>query len=411
VAVFTLCAPHRHTVYPIFAEAARRWAAGQDLYLSVGEPYRYSPGVAAFFVPFSRLPDGPGGLFWRLLGAGLFLGGLAWWGRDAFRPRPANRHALLFLLAAPLAVGNVHNGQANVLVIGLLLVAVAAVRRERFTLAAAALAVAVLFKLYPIALGLLLVALHPRRLGPRLALALAAGLLLPFLLQRPGYVAAQYAGWLGHLEANDRQLLPRDLWYRDLRQLCSLWLTPLSYRAYQALEVLSGAGLALLALGLRWAGVPPTRLLALVLGLACCWMTVLGPATESATYVLLAPPAAWLTVSAGARGDPPWLRGLFLGGYGLLLAAQLAVTTPWGRTFHALGSQPLGGLLLLAGLLAACFREAVARPPAERPLAGAPPQTVGAPLPRPGRNSADHLAKHLANLGQMVLGRNSFLFR
>jgi hypothetical protein len=367
VGVATLRAPHAHSVYPIFAEAARRWTAGEDLYPPIGEPFRYSPVVAAFFVPFSRLPDGLGGLLWRLLGAGAFLAALAWWSRTALPTPPTpGRRALLFLLVAPAAVGNLHNGQANVLVIALLLTAVAAVLRGRFTLAAAAVAVASLFKVYPLALGLLLATLYPRRLGPRLVLALALGLLLPFLLQRPDYVADQYAGWAEHMEANDRQLLPRDLWYRDLRMLWTLWLTPLSYRAYQAMEFLTGAGLAVLALGLRRAGVHPARLLLLVLGLACCWMTVLGPATESATYVLVGPVAAWLAVSAAADEYPRWLGALFLGGYGLLLAAQLAVTTPWGRPFHGLGPHPFGGLLVLAGLLALCVREAVRGVPAQR---------------------------------------------
>ena len=37
---------------------------------------------------------------------------------------------------------------------------------------------------------------------------------LPFLFQRPAFVADQYAGWLEHLQSSDRQHLPRD--YRDL---------------------------------------------------------------------------------------------------------------------------------------------------------------------------------------------------
>src|SRR5262249_22259618 len=90
-------------------------------------------------------------------------------------------------------------------------------------------------------------------------------------------------------------------------------------------------------------------LLTLLTGLACCWMTLFGSAAESATYVLLAPVAAWAVV-APAR-VPVWVRAVLLGAYALLLAAQVSAWFPAGRQLQALGVQPLGALLLLAGLL------------------------------------------------------------
>jgi hypothetical protein len=353
--------PHRNSVYPIFADAGRHWREAGNLYeTSPGrEPFRYSPLVAAFFVPFSVLPDGPAGLLWRLLSSAVFFGGLGWWCRAVLAPTLSrSRWALLWLLAAPLTVGNLHNGQSNLLVLGLLLVAVAAVTADRLNLAAAGLAVACAFKLYPIAVGLLLVAVEPRRMGPRLALALAAVFLLPFLLHRPGYVAAQYAGWLGHMADNDRQLLPQDCWYRDARLLCSRWVVPMSYGAYQATEVVGGGVIAAACLWARRAGLGRQWLLALLLGLGCCWMTALGPATESATYVLLGPTAAWLLLTGVAAGHPLALRAVWLTGYGLLVAAQAVAVLPagWGRTLQGLGPQPLAALLLLGGLLYLAFR-------------------------------------------------------
>jgi hypothetical protein len=348
--------PHRNSVYPIFADAGRHWFDSRDLYETRPgqEPYRYSPLVAAFFVPFGLLPDGPAGLLWRLLGSAIFLGGIGWWGRAVLPPAyTPGRRALLFLLAAPLAFSNVHNGQANLLVIGLLLLAVAEVERGRFNVAAACVAVACLFKLYPIAVGLLLVALYPRRLAARLGLMLAAGLLLPFLLQRPAYVAAQYAGWVEHIASNDRQVGSPAYWYRDARLLCSQWVTPMSYRAYLVLQAAGGIAIAGALLWARRAGLAAPRLLALLLGLGCCWMTALGPATESATYVLLGPAAAWLVVAGKAEGHALGLRVLWLTGYGLLVVAQAVSTLAggWGRAVQSLGPQPLAALLLLGGLL------------------------------------------------------------
>jgi hypothetical protein len=356
-----LLRPQAHSVYPIFTGAAHKWLDGASLYKHDPQEdgYRYSPLVAAFFVPFALLPDGVGALLWRLLGAGAFLGGLCYW-RRTLLPAPLTRaqEALLFLLPAPLAFANLHNGQANLHVIGLLLLGVAAVADGRFTFAGVCVAVACVFKVYPVAVGLLLVALFPRRFTPRLAVALAVGLLLPFLLQRPEYVASQYGDWLRHMQDNDRQVMSPFMWYRDLRLLCSLWVTPMSYSAYQATQLVGAAVVAAACLWARRAGLAPARLLTLVLGLGCCWMTALGPATESSTYVLIAPTAAGLLVSARAEGHPTVLRGLWLVGYGLLAAAQAAVllSGEWGRLMHSLGPQPLAGLLFLGGLLYVAFR-------------------------------------------------------
>jgi Glycosyltransferase family 87 len=350
-----LLRPHRHSVYPIFAEAGRRWLDGADLYQPVPDldAYRYSPAATALLVPFGLLPDGPGGLVWRLAGAAAFCGGLLWWGR-AVLPPGRGRLALVFLLAAPLTFGNVHNGQANVLTLGLLLLSVAAAARARFNLAALCLAVACLFKLYPVAVGLLLATLYPRRFAPRLALAIAAGLILPFLLQRPAYVAAQYAGWVESLAGDDRQVRPREFWYRDARLVWSLWVAPMSARAYQLAEAAGAAAAAAACLWARRAALARPRLLALLFGLGCCWMTALGPATESATYVLLGPTAAWLLVSGRPDDHPTPLRALWLTAYALLVVSQAASALPggWGRSFQSLGPQPLAALLLLGGLVA-----------------------------------------------------------
>ncbi|MCI0462133.1 MAG: DUF2029 domain-containing protein [Gemmataceae bacterium] len=347
-----LLAPQAQSVYPIFAGAARDWQAGAGLYEGAREPFRYSPLIAALFVPLAVLPDALGGVVWRLLNAAALLGALGWWSRAALPVSlTESRRALLLLLVLPLAVGNLNNGQANPLILALLLTATTAAVRARWNLAAVCVALACLFKAYPIVVGLLLAVLHPRRFAPRLGVVLAAGLALPLVLQQPEYVAAQYGSWLEHLRANDRSLMPLELWYRDLRLLAAVCGVPLSASAYQAVQLLAGVGLALLCLAGRRAGWPARRLLTLVLGLGCCWMTALGAAAESATYILLAPSAAWALLEVWQRPRTVGSRGAVLVAYGLLVVSQMAVWFPWGRAFHSLGPQPLAGLLLLGVLL------------------------------------------------------------
>jgi hypothetical protein len=345
-------------VYPIFTAAARHWLDGQDLYDGPGEPFRYSPLVAALFVPLSALPSRLGGILWRLVEAGVLLGGLAWWCR-AVLPLTPRRRAIFFLLVAALSVGNLNNGQSNPLVLGLLLGAGAAVARYRWDLVSGCLALACLLKLYPIAAGLLLAAAYPRRLARRLAVAVGLGLALPLLLGPPDYVMHQYARWFHHLLTDDRQMWPVAGGYRDVRMLFRLWGKPLSAEMFLTMQLVAAALIAGLCLAQRRGEWPHRRLLILALGLSCCWMTLLGPATESCTYVLIAP------VLAGALlenwGDSGSLagRGVLFGSCGLFLASQMMLWFPWGARFNNLGVQPVAGLLLFGYLLATAARQAV----------------------------------------------------
>jgi hypothetical protein len=349
-----------HSVYPIYAEAARAWMAGTDLYnRPTGDPFRYSPLVAATLVPCALLPDALGGVLWRLINAAVYLGALAWWCRLVL-PQPLSRkqRALLFLLALPLSIGSLNNGQSNALVVGLLLAGVTGVAVRRWNLAAGCIAVACLFKLYPLAVGLLLALLYPRRFSTRLALALAAGLLTPFLVQQRDYVAVQYRGWANHLLADDRQAWPLDEAYRDFRLLCRVWLRPVSGPTYLGIQVAAGAACAALCVSVRRAGWSRRQLLTLVFGLGCCWMTIWGFATESCTYMLLAPVLAWAVLESWSRWDSLAKRAWLLVSYGLFVATQIAIAFPAGRRWGNWGPQPLAALILFVCLASAAWRRA-----------------------------------------------------
>jgi hypothetical protein len=364
VCVRALGWPHSHSLYPVFVTAAENWRAAEPLYTnappSAGgqDVFRYSPLVAALFTPLSLIAPALGGVLWRLLNAGIFLGGLTWFSR-AVLPYPLNRHqrALLFLLVLPLAVGNFNNAQSNPLVLGLVLCTVAAAAEQRWNLAAGCMALACLIKIYPLAVGLLLVSLYPRRLTPPLLAVLALGLALPFLLQNPDYVVSQYTSWVDYLHSDDRSSLPLERCYRDLQFLGRVWTgSPLSPRVYQFIQVLAGAAMALLCLARRKAGWLQRRLLTLLLGLGCCWMTVFGPATESCTFLLLGPALAWALLEAWQDQRPLWTRAWLVGAYGLLVATYMSCWFPSGARLQSLGLQPLAGLMLLAHLVTSTLK-------------------------------------------------------
>jgi hypothetical protein len=364
ISVRVVAGPRVRTVFPIYTHAGENWVAGADLYeFTPGiDVFRYSPGVAALFVPWQWLPLGVGGALWRLVNAGVFFGALAWWARAAVpRPYDARRFAALLLLVAPMAGASLNNGQINLLLTALMVTAVTAVAVGRWNLAAAALTLSILLKLYPLALALLLVAAYPRKLGWRLALGLALGLALPFALQRPGYVADQYAYWWHHVSSDDRGEAPLQMAYRDLRLLFRVWLVPMSLPAYHLVQLASGAALAVLALAGRRAGWPAPVLATRLLAVGCCWMTALGPATESSTYTLLAPSLAAALVAAWSDPGARVSRRVLTVGYGLFVVVMLAGLFPRDWRTQALGPQPVGALLLLGVVLAESVRDLVGR--------------------------------------------------
>jgi len=348
-----LLSPQRNSVYPIFAGAARNFLAEIDLYAASAGPYRYSPLVAALLLPFGLCPDNIGGVLWRLLNAAVYLGSLAWWCRDVLpRSLSASQRAALYLLIVPLSVGSLNNGQSNALVLGLLLAGTAAVARQYWNLASGCVALACLFKLYPVSVGLLLAFVYPRRFAGRFLIALAIGLALPFLFKSPAYVLEQYAGWWRHLVTDDRQNLPVELWYRDLRLLCRNCYLTLSPMAYQTIQLLTAAALGGICVWANLARWEKRRLLTLLLALGCCWMTLFGPATESCTYILLAPTLAWTLLEAWLQPAPWGLRSALVLSFGLFTVSQAAVWFPGGaRQLHTVGLQPLAALLLLVSVL------------------------------------------------------------
>jgi hypothetical protein len=408
--------PRSHTLYTTWAGAGHDWVIGRDLYRNTWEwhqdQFRYSPLVAVILVPFSYLPEGLGGVVWRLLNAAVLLGGFAWWLRAAAPRRTTPREqAVLFLLMLPLSLGSLNNGQPNPLVIGLLLLALAAFGRDRWNLAAVCVMLAVALKVYPIAVGLLLVAVYPRRFALRLLLATLIGLAVPFLCQHWHYVQAQYGLWYHKLGGDDRKGWPSHMAYRDLWLLLRVSRVKISPGAYTALQLATAAGAALLCVAAR-RGLDRRQVLLAVLALGSCWMTLVGPATESCTYVMVAPVLAWAALTAvrapwqrwgmTAGGSQPWpaaVRWMPAASWWLFLVTVLAGLTagppttpdpnrhplrevvdairhgwpPATNQVHALGLHPLAGLLLTAAYAVVILRALWPPGPAAAPAADAPP--------------------------------------
>src|SRR6266436_10382205 len=234
--------PGTHSVFTNYRHAGARWVRGEYLYLyPYSKQFLYSPLAAAWFAPFALLPQALGGILWRLLSAfALILGArrsgrMAWPGTSGVRWTAWGLAALL-----PLSLSNLHNGQAGVLITAFLLFGIVFCASGRWQTTAACFAIATIFKLYPIALALLLAALYPGKLSWRLALWLVGLFLLTFLLQHPPYVLTQYQEWLHRLANDHRRLRGAYGTWRDAWLLLRLAHVPMTMLAWTTLQLAAG---------------------------------------------------------------------------------------------------------------------------------------------------------------------------
>lgn len=340
--------PGSNTLYKVFKAGGVRWLAAKNLYPKVDE-YIYSPAAAAFFAPFALLPDRVAGILWRLLSVSVYTAAFSAWCR---KWAAQERVAFAWILMLPLSVGDIFNGQANPLVIGLLMWAVLACRFRWWMAAALCIGAAAYLKVYPLAIGLLLGVLYPGKFPLRLAAALVGIFGISLLLQKPGYVWEQYGNWLQTLGKDPRRTLHYYGTYRDFWLLLRVLRVPISIFGWTVLQALSGAALALYLWLARRRGMIEEKLDFLLLTLGACWMLLFGPATESSTYVMLAPPLAlaWLRWSAEEHGRR-YIPGA-IGCYVLLIGSQML--TSWAHQHQNAFThliQPTGAMILAVTLL------------------------------------------------------------
>jgi hypothetical protein len=350
---------HSHDVFGTYVDAGQKWTAAQPLY-SYTRGFVYSPLVAAFFALFSWLPVSLGSVLWRLLTVAIYIWATFWWLKvELYSRLPKSSYWLVFLLILPLSLGNFNNGQVNPMIIGLLMIAILAAHEQRWTLSAVALGFSAYLKIYPLSVGLLLVLLYPRQLGWRLVLALVLMGAISFILQRPAYVLEQYQRWFSTRAADDRRL-NMDIAPRDFAMLLKLLHINLSAPAVLLLQMLAGAGAAAICVAGRLLKWSEQRLLTCVFTTGTCWMLLFGPATEDATYAMIAPALALAMVQAFHQSTSLWMRVLVCASFAVLLLG-LILNSFFGlkKTALLMSVQPFGALLFAAYSVIWIFRSSL----------------------------------------------------
>ena len=363
VLIRSLLKPGSGTVFPIFHTAGARWLHGENLY-SGGTDYLYSPLVAALFSPLALMPFWLANIVWRLGVVAAYLAAVRAWLRNdggGTARIPARNHPLVFLILLPLSIGSINNAQANPLVVALVMFAVIATRSARWAFAALCIGIIAYLKIYPLAAGLLLCVIFPRKLSWRLGVALLALGVLSFILQKPAYVAEQYQNWVATRRVDERHYdvmnRPRDLW--TLLAACGI---ELNLRLYFVIQILGGGVIAALCFLGRLKNWSNDRLLTLIFTLVCCWMLLLGPATESSTYILLAPAVSLAAVEAFSRPFPRWMRALIATVLTILIGgAAFIAFAGRRRDLWSMSVQQIGTVLFAVFALAWVFRDSLWR--------------------------------------------------
>lgn len=342
VTVRTLVRPNSHTVFPVFAASAEHWWDDQSLYELYPslDSFRYPPVFALFVTPLSFLGLSIGGILWSWLSIVVFVAGLWCYARDVIPSAWTRQRTALYLMLGGFgALRGLWNCQSNALIVGILLLGVAALARavargdgegRSWWLAALLLALPVCLKLTPLAPVLLLAVLWPKRLAGRLFLVTLGLLLLPFLTRPPSVVLEQYGEWFEHLQesGSHRWIGFRDAWtiWIVLRHYLGIvpgevsLAEPIHSTCYRLIQLTTAAGVLVwclwqrrrsqrLELGSRW-------LLHVTLCMGLTWLTLFGPAVEHATYVFLTPPLMWALLE---RDVWPHGRWLILASFGLIV--------------------------------------------------------------------------------------------
>jgi hypothetical protein len=340
---------HRVYAFNDYVLAGHHWIQGEYLYGN-WRGFIYSPIIAAFFAPFSMLPPKLAYPFWLLLNAFVFFVGLATLLRSNVIPGfTRDSFALVYLLLVPCALGNLDVGQANPFVAGLLMFAVAAVRWELWSVAASCIALASFFKIYPLAVGMLICVVAPRRFIWRLLLGLLVLALVPYLLQHWSYVTDQYRAWIATRASDNRlnysiKYAPVDLWFL-IHAVAHL---PVPSWIYTLIQLATGGLIALFCIWGHWKAWNFQRLLCGLFFLVSIWMTLCGPATEAHTYLLMAPALIVALVKSLRDRQPLLLRVLVFAAFLL----QMVHTTRINYLLHnkqewVFIPQPLSALLFL----------------------------------------------------------------
>lgn len=316
MSIYLILNPGRTGVVPNYRLATSNWWAVQPIYLGGTHGFLYFPQFILLFTPFNLLrPEILGEILWRAFGFGLFVLALRSLAESRMQPVappstscfPLSTFLALVLLAVPASLASLNNGQTNLSLSASLVLAVLAMKDQRWNAATAWLSLAVILKPIALAPWLLAWAVFPAMRKP-LLLGLVPLLAMGFA--NPDVVYA-WERWGKCLEKILRSYTPENLRVSDLLGALTRagWTVPpfleKGLRATACLGALAWVWKTFRCEGLSgacWAFWVATALV----------FTVFNPRAETNSYVLISPLLAYSAMSYWREGEGGSWKGLVL---------------------------------------------------------------------------------------------------
>ncbi len=347
VAALVIHDPLRHTVTTgSYHPAAENWWARRSLYVGPAG-MNYLPHFAVLFSPFHFLPITWSEVLWRFCAAGALGGGLWLLTRELFGKQLERPFLWATILAMPLSMGALRNGNANAVFGGVTLLAIVAIVQKRWWLAVGWMVLATALKPLGVVL-LLLASVYYAPVTRRLPVALLGLAIFPFCFGSPDYVLAQYRDAWHNLRDCAAVSEHR---FADLNGILRTFGAPLAPGPSTIVRVLAGAVTAIAWLWGAQRLNPALRCLWLY-ALATAYLMLFNPMTEANSYVILAPAlgiwGAWLLFS-----EEPGRRrlGWCIAAMALCMGLLPNIMRPLFGNYFALFWHPCMTLLFLASLI------------------------------------------------------------
>jgi alpha-1,2-mannosyltransferase len=346
ISVIVILRPEHRAVTPLYHTAVAHWWARQPLYDGPAG-MNYLPQFALLFSLFHALPLALGETLWRWAA----VGGLTWglWRFVREETAAPKVFALVSLVAMPLTLGALRNGQANAHLGACLLLSASFLRSERWWPASLFLLLALAIKPLAVAAMGLAFAAFPG-LWWRLAVGTVGLVAAPFLTGPWDYVAGQYASAWADLRECAAVTQHR---FADLNGLLRTVGFPLTGGVSLAVRALAGA---LFFAGCWRAGRQrDSRLALLWLGAAAAYLMLFNPMTEGNSYVVLAPALglwAWQLTRSGE-----WCQAQAVAAMALTMGLLPELLRHWFGNAFSLAWHPAMTLLFVVLLALQTWRD------------------------------------------------------
>lgn len=282
-----------HSVTTNYMSAAESWLHGQPMYAPGKDGFLYLPHFGILYVPFWLLPTGIGEALFRLCSLALLASGCWNISRIVSRREWNAPFFAVSLITIGVGAGAVLDGQANVALSGVLMLAAAALANRRWWCATCWFALCIVVKPIGIVPLMIATAIYPA-LWWRMPIALAVVAGIPFALSGgdAAYVVSQYlAGFAKIMEAGGAMDRP----FAELGSVLRFFGLSPSYGAMTEIRIVAAEVVLALAIVARFSRDARWNAI-LIWALGCAYLMVFNPRTEGVSYVIVAPAFAAIAI-------------------------------------------------------------------------------------------------------------------